>query len=290
MSQTTMVSAESAIAVVDGPAPSGPDLHPVVVNSKIVELKRLEIARNWSGETLPAKMQYQMAKLAVAYGLDPFLGELVNLGNKPYPTVAAIQRKANEDDRFDGEECKPASQEERIAFYFPMEPPVDEHLWRCSVWVKGKSRPFTGWGRASRANVKMSTMQLWLPEMAQKRARGRTYRLAFNIGIPTIEEMYEFEDGSVLEVDSSKRIEALALVENGDGDLATVEQLELIGAHILVHSHLDSGLILESEWNGIVGAWEGMSQTRAQTILQHFLGPLLDQKSGVFAERKSPKQ
>ncbi len=286
MNQTTMT--ESAVAVVE--TSSSPDLHPVVVNSKVVELKRLEIARNWSGETLPPKMQYQMAKLAVAYGLDPFLGELVNLGNKPYPTVAAIQRKANEDDRFDGEECRPATQEERIAFYFPLEPPADEHLWRCAVWVKGKSRPFTGWGRASKHNVKMSTMQLWLPEMAQKRARGRTYRLAFNIGIPTIEEMYEFEDGSVMEVDPSKRIEAPVTVVTEDGGLATAEQLEMINAHVLVQEHLDFGLVLESEWNGIVGAWEGMSSNRAQTILEHFLGQSLDRKSGVLAERKSQKQ
>ena len=198
MSETAVAKATigSEVAVVDSPENVSIDLHPVVVNAKVVEQRRLELVQNWSGGTLSSKIQYQMAKLSVAYGLDPFLGELVCLGDKPYPTVAAIQRKANEDPRFDGEECRPATPEERIAYYFPVEPPPDEYLWRCSVWVKDKSRPFVGWGRASKANVKMSTMQLWLPEMAQKRSRGRTYRLAFNIGIPTIEEMFEFEDGT----------------------------------------------------------------------------------------------
>ena len=277
------VEVDQVVAVAPSPANVNVDLHPVVVNQKVVEQKRLEIARNWSGEAIAPKLQYQMAKLAVAYGLDPFLGELVCLGNKPYPTVASLQRKANENPNFDGEECRPATEEERKAFYFPMESPADEHLWRCVVWVKGKSRPFVGWGRASKQNVKMSTMQMWLPEMAQKRARGRTYRLAFNIGIPTIEEMYEFEDGSVMEVDPKMRIEASATVEK---NLATQEQLEMISAHILIQENLDAGLIMEDEWNGIVASWDGMTSARADKVLQHFLGPKLDKKEGVFATRK----
>lgn len=287
MSQTAVAKVGDVVQVVESPANVNIDLHPVVVNSKIVEQKRLEIARNWSGEAIAPKLQYQVAKLAVAYGLDPFLGELVVLGNKPYPTVAAIQRKANEDERFDGEECRPASAQERTDFYLPLQPPDDEYLWRCEVWVKGKAHSFVGWGRASAKNVKMSTMQLWLPEMAQKRARGRTYRLAFNIGIPTIEEMYEFEDGTVMEVDPSKRIEASATVET---IMASVQQLEMINAHILIQQNLDDGLITDDEWNGISASWDTMSSARAEKILQHFLGRKLDSKEGVFAERKSQKQ
>ena len=254
-----------------------------VVDLKLVEQKRLEIMNNWSGGTLSAKMGYQMAKLSIAYGLDPFLGELICLGDKPYPTVAALQRKANENEHFDGEICRPATQAERVEFYHPMEPPNNEYLWRCEVHVKNRKFPFVGWGRASNDNVKMSTMKIWLPEMAQKRARGRTYRLAFNIGIPTIEEMYEFEDGSVMEVDPKMRIEASATVEK---NLATQEQLEMISAHILIQENLDAGLIMEDEWNGIVASWDGMTSARADKVLQHFLGPKLDKKEGVFATRK----
>jgi hypothetical protein len=294
MSQTAAarkpVDVDDVVRVVEAPSNLTIDLHPVVVNQKIVAQKQLEIARNWTGDALAPKMQYQMAKLAVAYGLDPFLGELVCLGNKPYPTAAAIQRKANEDDRFDGEQCRPATAEERTAFYFPFEPPADEHLWRCEVWMKGKSHSFIGWGRASARNVKMSTMQMWLQEMAQKRARSRTYRLAINIGIPTIEEMYEFEDGTVVEVDPSKRIEATATVEGALGPPATKVQLEMITAHILTEENGVAGIVTEGEWNGIVESWDGMSAVRAEKILQHFLGPKLDMKEGVFAERKSQNQ
>jgi hypothetical protein len=150
--------------------------------------------------------------------------------------VAAVLRKANENPNFDGEETRPATDEERKEFYKPFPPPDDEYLWRCAVYVKGKSRPFVGWGRASAKNVKMSTMQIWLPEMAQKRARGRAYRLAFNIGLPTIEEMWEFEDGTVLHADPEKQV-----------DLAEPELIDKIFEEILTEQNRLDGLITDEE-------------------------------------------
>ncbi|MFH0989929.1 MAG: hypothetical protein V1799_07930 [bacterium] len=257
-----------AVQVVEG------DSLPIKVDQRIVESKRLEIVQNWSG-TLTSKMAYQMARISIAYGLDPFLGELVVLGDKPYPTVSALQRKANEDSDFDGEICRPATTQERTDFYFPHEPPDDEYLWRCEVFLKNRKLPFVGWGRASKANVKMSTMQLWLPEMAQKRARGRTYRLAFNIGLPTIEEMWEFEDGEKFRVSEAEEIKALA----------TPEQIEKIDSHILVQEYVTAGCILKSEWDGVYESMQTtMTRARAEKIIEHFLGP-----NGVIAQRKAQK-
>ena len=167
----------------------------LVVDRRLVEIKRLEIKANWMG-SISDKGAYQLARMAIAYGLDPFLKELVILGDNVYPTVAALQRKANEDPDYEGEEIRPCNEQERKEFYYPEAPPEHEYLWICKVYHKKRKFTAIGYGRASSANVKMSTMQIWLPEMAQKRARGRAYRIFFNISIPTIEEMYEFEDGS----------------------------------------------------------------------------------------------
>jgi hypothetical protein len=242
----------------------GPDIdfHPVIVNQKVVESKRLELVNNWNGNLSP-NMSYQLARLSVAYGLDPFLGELVILGDKPYPTVAALQRKANENSDFDGEICRPATAEERKDFYFPMEAPNDEYLWRCEVSMRNRKHPFVGWGRASRNNVKMSTMQIWLPEMAQKRARGRAYRLAFNIGMPTIEEMYEFEDGTKMKVDKANEVVALA----------SPEVIERIEKEVLTEENLANGWILQKEWDGTkLALSQPVSKVLGDKLIAHFLG------------------
>jgi len=78
----------------------------LVVDRRMVEIKRLEIKANWMG-SISDKGAYQLARMAIAYGLDPFLKELVILGDNVYPTVAALQRKANEDPDYEGEEIRP---------------------------------------------------------------------------------------------------------------------------------------------------------------------------------------
>lgn len=252
--------------------------HPAILSQEVVERKRLEIVSNWQGH-LPTKMAYQLAKLSVAYGLDPFLKELVILGDSVYPTVAALQRKANEDENFDGEICRPTTEEERVAFYHPLPPPNDEYLWRCEVLMKNRKLPFVAWGRASASNVKMSTMQIWLPEMAQKRARGRAYRLAKNIAIPVIEEMYEFEDGTTMQVDKSREIE-----------LATPAMITLVEEKILVEAFIPQGLITQHEWDRVVDAMKTpFTKLRAEAMLAHFLGPKWDGKEGILATRREVK-
>ena len=247
----------------------------VVVDQKVVESKRLEIVNNWQGN-LPTKMAYQMARLSVAYGLDPFLKELVVLGDNVYPTVAALHRKANEDPNYDGEDLRPATEEERKAFYAPMPPPENEHLWRCGVYLKNRSHPIIGWGRASKENVKMSTMQIWLPEMAQKRARGRAYRIAFNIGMPTVEDMYEFEDGSTMRGDKEKEVVLMA----------TPDDIDVIEKKIMVLDYVTKGHVTEKEWNQLKLAMGGqLTKERAEVIKLHFLGN--KERPGVIEVRKN---
>ena len=221
-------------------------------------------------------MAYQMARLSVAYGLDPFLKELVVLGDNVYPTVAGLHRKANENDNYAGEILRPATMEERTAFYFPFAPPDDEYLWICHVFLRNRDHPVVGWGRASKQNVKMSTMLIWLPEMAQKRARGRAYRIAFNIGIPVIEEMYEFEDGTSMRTDPANAIVPLA----------TPEDIERIESEILKQEYLDSGVVCQVEWDGTKKRIAGqVTKETAEKIKLYFLG-----EDGVIARRIQEKK
>jgi len=129
--------------------------------------------------------------------------------------------------------------------------------------------------------VKMSTMQIWLPEMAQKRARGRAYRIYFNIGVPTVEEMYEFEDGQKMPTD--KRVEIT---------LATADQITEITDKILLKEYLTKGVVLQSEWDKIVGAVQTKNMTfqNADATLTYFLGEKHDGEDGKIFRRLTALQ
>jgi hypothetical protein len=247
----------------------------LVVDRRMVEIKRLEIKANWMG-SISDKGAYQLARMSIAYGLDPFLKELVILGDNVYPTVAALQRKANEDPDYEGEEIRPCNEQERKDFYYPEAPPEHEYLWICKVYHKKRKYAAIGYGRASGVNVKMSTMQIWLPEMAQKRARGRAYRIFFNISIPTIEEMYEFEDGSRMAKNQATQIQ-----------LATPEQLQMLEEKVLLKDYLEKGVVQRHEWDGIISKVQQKMLTykNADAALEYFLGVGMDGETGTIKER-----
>ena len=247
----------------------------LVVDRRLVEIKRLEIKANWMG-SISDKGAYQLARMAIAYGLDPFLKELVILGDNVYPTVAALQRKANEDPDYEGEEIRPCNEQERKEFYYPEAPPEHEYLWICKVYHKKRKFTAIGYGRASGVNVKMSTMQIWLPEMAQKRARGRAYRVFFNISIPTIEEMYEFEDGSRMAKNQPNQVQ-----------LATPEQLQMLEEKVLLKDYLEKGVVQQHEWDGIISKVQQKMLTykNAYAALEYFLGVGCDGTTGIIKER-----
>lgn len=63
---------------------------------------------------------------------------------------------------------------------------------RKSMW-EHLTAPTREWGRASGKNVRMSTMQEWLPQIAIKRAVCRALRLFSGIGTTSFEEIPEVE-------------------------------------------------------------------------------------------------
>lgn len=126
----------------------------------------------------------ELARVAIAYGLDPMLQELIIYQGKLYCTIDGRIRKANEHQQYDGLECNPATDEERKAFRCSDE----EHLWIARVWRKDRRVPFVGYGRASGAKDRNPVSRDYGQEMAQKRAKHRALRDAFSLPLPGAEE------------------------------------------------------------------------------------------------------
>lgn len=126
----------------------------------------------------------QMARLSLAYGLDPIAGELILYQGRPYVTIDGRVRKAQENAAYDGLECNPATDDERKAFRCG----EDEHLWIARVWRKDRRLPFVGYGRAAGKGDRNPVSQTYAQEMAQKRAKARALRDAFAMPLPSYED------------------------------------------------------------------------------------------------------
>jgi len=142
-----------------------------------------------------------MATVAIEYGLDPLFGELMIYQGRPYVTIDARRRKAQETERLDGINSRPATKEEKEARRVPDE----DYLFLAQVWVKGAGHPFEGWGRVSQKeigamvaaakshNMKEDALPIVKDPAAQaeKRAEALGLRRAFHIPLPSFEEIVE---------------------------------------------------------------------------------------------------
>ena len=142
----------------------------------------------WPGQLTPQQAGL-LARIAVAYGLDPLMGELIPLGGKPYVTLMGRLRIAHKHSQFAGVTCRPATDVERKAFRCRDE----EHLWYAEVHRHDWKVPATGWGRCAQAD-KNPVAQLWAQEMAQKRATARALRDGFAIPLPGAEDHPDYEE------------------------------------------------------------------------------------------------
>lgn len=121
----------------------------------------------------------QLARLSIAYGLDPYAEELIIYQSKPYLTLKGALRLANQHRAFEGLECTPATDAERKAFRCRDE----EHLWKATVWRSDRRVPVVNYGRAHPGDGN-PVSQKWAQEMAQKRAKHRALRDAFSMPLP----------------------------------------------------------------------------------------------------------
>lgn len=141
---------------------------------------------------LPDKVRYMAARMAVAYGLDPFLGEMVFIeqwknkklvGYTPYVGIGGLRRAARRTGEYGGRKLRPCTEEERKALQIDEE---DVHAWYCEVWRKGIDKPFDGFGVFPISDWdKKSTAPHW--RMARKRAEHAALRAAFDLELQLME-------------------------------------------------------------------------------------------------------
>jgi hypothetical protein len=168
----------------------------------------------------------ELARVALAYGLDPVMGELTIYQGKIYIGIDGRVRKANEHPAFKGMECVPATDAERKAFRCS----EDEYLWIARVWRRDRDVPAVGYGRASGANDRNPVSKQYGQEMAQKRAKHRALRDAFSISLPGAEEADNWQPptGEHVNYSTGEIIDAES-IEVSDGP--TREQLASIHIH-----------------------------------------------------------
>lgn len=145
------------------------------------------LAQRGAGGLFPRDMSelqaVALAKLAVAYRLDPFAEEIILYQAKPYLTLRGAERVANDHPQFDGMEVRPATDAERKAFRAR----DDEHLWVATVWRKDRRLPFVNYGRCGPSD-RNALKDAWGPELAMKRAKHRALRDAFSLPALGIDE------------------------------------------------------------------------------------------------------
>jgi hypothetical protein len=144
------------------------------------------VFRDRSGQPYgPAQLELVLA-LCAKHGLIAELRHIVLIQDAAYVTNAGLLHKAHTAGDLDGIDCRPATVEERIA-YLSDDADSKTRVWRCDVYRRGHSRPYTGWGKAS--NSEPGAARNNPQEMASTRSVNRALRLAFNIGMTSVEEM-----------------------------------------------------------------------------------------------------
>lgn len=158
-----------------------------------------------------------MCEVAISYGFDPLMQELMIYQGNPYVTINGRYRKAQETGLFDGIDTRPASKDERTG----RNAKDGDYLYRCEVWRKDASHPFVGWGRVLK---KETYGDEHLPvvkdpdRQAEKRAEAMGLRKAFSMPIPIhsweeAQEAIANVGGKVVDTSSGEIIEGEVVKE-----------------------------------------------------------------------------
>lgn len=158
-------------------------------------LERVGMSRFPQDLTKPEKLL--LARAAVTYGFDPLMGEITLYQGKPFVSIDGRYRKAQETNRLDGVESRPATKEEREDWGIP----DGDYFFRAEVYVKDSTRSFVGWGRVFASetvpgsNRQNDTTSKYKPiqsnpqRMAEKRAETQALRKGFHIPLPGMEDI-----------------------------------------------------------------------------------------------------
>ncbi len=134
-----------------------------------------------------------VARIAIAYGLDPIMNEITIYRGKPYITVDGWERKARDHERFRGMDPRPATDEERQQWRAD----PDDHLWRCEVYRDDWPKPVVGWGRVNPKREHPDSVAAKEPQhLARKRSIVRALRDAIGIPLPAVEDVEGYNPAS----------------------------------------------------------------------------------------------
>jgi hypothetical protein len=135
----------------------------------------------------PVQVELVIA-LCQKHGLVPELGHIVLISDRAYVTNAGLLHKSHDVGDTEGILTRPAVPEERSDFLLGNDAGAI-HIWRCEVWRKGQTRPYVGWGQVKPGEKGAGGSNP--AEMACTRAVNRALRLAYDVGMTSLEEIAE---------------------------------------------------------------------------------------------------
>ena len=139
-----------------------------------------------------------LAQAAVAYDLDPVLGEITYYEGKPYITCDGWYRKVSGCQLYDGEEKRTLSHEEAKPMRLVCCP--EAVIVGVKAHRKGRTFASEAYGRACSVHVYRgnATEKAFPYDLALKRARVKAYRLDFRDQLPII-NLPTWEDADTIE-------------------------------------------------------------------------------------------
>lgn len=180
---------------------------------------------------LPNPVKYMAARMAVAYGLDPFLGEMVFIpqyskgtlvGYQPYVGIGGVRRAARRTNQYLGRLLRPCTEKEREALGIE----DGQHAWHCEVWRQGYEKPFDGFGVFPQHDRDSSKAPPW--RMARKRAEHAALRAAFDLELQLMDEAGIEVENAFASEDATAIIEEEA-VEIPSQAMEGVPSKEIVG-------------------------------------------------------------
>lgn len=189
-------------------------------------LKTGMLAKDSFSGTLTYEQERAVALMAIAYGLDPFLGELVLLHGKPVPTIKAMRRKNDEAGHHPSIRFRTLTEAETRLFLDTASMEDGDLVLYCVLTTEW-GNTVEGIGKVTRKERNAKSKSGEGPrspvvadnplEMAEKRAEFRAREMAYGgLALPTFAEFlaYDSADG-IAGTETSEKIAGVPSVVEG---------------------------------------------------------------------------